>query len=242
MSEHAYTARAISRGAGVSYRRAGPGRRPPIGLGGSLGVAALCLVGLAATWSVSALVPRARLKDAVALRDFTLLSRPHVDAVAHTLLSMLEPLPFTLLAIALVVIAVRRGQARLAVAVAMVMALAPLSAELLKPLLAHTHDHLAGTYISAASWPSGHATAATVLALCAVLVSPRHLRAAIAAIGVVFVLAVGCSLLILAWHMPSDVIGGYLLGTLWVALALAALRAGERGRSRQVRPASVDAR
>ena len=197
-----------------------------------LGIAALCVIGLAATWSVSALVPRARFKDAVALRDFTLLSRPHVDAVAHTLLFILEPLPFALLAIALVLFALRGGRARLAMAVAAVMTLAPLSSELLKPLLAHSHDQIAGTYVAAASWPSGHATAATVLALCAVLVSPRHLRPSVAAIGAVFTVAVGCSLLILAWHMPSDVIGGYLLGALWVALALVALRATDARRRR----------
>ncbi len=36
-------------------------------------------------------------------------------------------------------------------------------------------------------------------------------------------LAVGVALLILAWHMPSDVLGGYLLGALWIALAVAGL-------------------
>jgi membrane-associated phospholipid phosphatase len=46
-------------------------------------------------------------------------------------------------------------------------------------------------------------------------------------LGALLVAAVGCALLILAWHMPSDVLGGYLLATLWAALAVAALRAGE---------------
>ena len=36
-------------------------------------------------------------------------------------------------------------------------------------------------------------------------------------------MAVGCSLLILAWHMPSDVLGGYLLATLCVSLVVAAM-------------------
>ena len=38
--------------------------------------------------------------------------------------------------------------------------------------------------------------------------------------------AVGCSLLILAWHMPSDVLGGYLLAALCVSLAVAAMGRG----------------
>jgi membrane-associated phospholipid phosphatase len=47
-------------------------------------------------------------------------------------------------------------------------------------------------------------------------------------LGAVFALMVGCALLILAWHMPSDVLGGYLTAALWMALAVAGLRAAER--------------
>jgi membrane-associated phospholipid phosphatase len=46
-------------------------------------------------------------------------------------------------------------------------------------------------------------------------------------LGALLAAAVGCALLILAWHMPSDVLGGYLLATLWAALAVAMLRAGQ---------------
>jgi membrane-associated phospholipid phosphatase len=106
-----------------------------------------------------------------------------------------------------------------------VLTLAPLSAQLLKPLLAHPHDVASGVSISSASWPSGHSTAAAALVLCAVLVSPARLRPLVAVLGGLFALAVGCALLILAWHMPSDVLGGYFLAALWVALAVAVLRA-----------------
>ena len=100
---------------------------------------------------------------------------------------------------------------------------------MLKPLLAHPHAHVRLHMTSiAASWPSGHATAAMALVLCAVLVAPSRLRPTVAALGGVFAVAVGCSLLILAWHMPSDVLGGYLLASLWMALAVAGLRAADR--------------
>ena len=93
------------------------------------------------------------------------------------------------------------------------------------------------TYISAASWPSGHATAALALVLCAVLVAPAACARSWRGLGVAFAAAVGCSLLILAWHMPSDVFGGYLVAALWMALAVAGLRAadgaGRRARSRR---------
>jgi membrane-associated phospholipid phosphatase len=79
------------------------------------------------------------------------------------------------------------------------------------------------------------------LAWAAILVAPRAARPVIAALGGAFALAVGASLLLLAWHLPSDVLGGYLVATLWAALALAALRAAERrwpARRRGQAPAS----
>lgn len=205
---------------------AGRSRQPSVAW--SLLAAGLFLVALAATWVVAALVPAAHLRDATILYDFMQLSRPRVDRVANGVLGLLEPSPFILWGTLLVAVALVRRRPRLALAVALVLTLAPLTAELLKPLLAHQHAYVGLQYVDAASWPSGHATAATVLSLCAVLVSPRWLRPAVAASGLVFLFAVGCSLLVLAWHMPSDVVGGYLLASLWVSLAVFVLRATER--------------
>jgi membrane-associated phospholipid phosphatase len=194
-------------------------------------VAGLCAIGLAVTWVLAELVPITHFKDAVALYDLTRLNRPLVEAPASVLLDLLYPPFFATWTVALVALALLQRRAGLAVAMAVVLPLAPLSAELLKPLLAHSHDQLGPKYINAASWPSGHATAAAVLAWCALLVAPAAHRRLVAAAGALFALAVGTALLVLAWHMPSDVIGGYLLATLWVALAVAALGVFERRRS-----------
>ncbi len=210
----------------ASFPRAAVKR--PRGYGPSLLLAVICLAGLAVTWVLAALVPLTHEKDAVALYDFTRLDRPAVEAPARLLLDLLEPAFFIVWGIALVTIALLRGRVHVALAVALVLSLAPASAELLKPLLAHTHAELVPLYITDASWPSGHATAATALVWCVLLVAPSNLRRALALLGAVLLAAVGCSLLILAWHMPSDVIGGYLLGTLWFALALLGLRASDR--------------
>ncbi len=193
-------------------------------------LAALCLAGMALTWVFAALVPATHVRDAVALYDFTRLDRPIVEAPTKLLLALLEPMFFVVWGLALVATAVSRDRPRVGLAVVPVLALAPLSAELLKPLVAHAHAQVVPLYITSASWPSGHATAVTALVWCAVLVAPPARRRAVAIAGVLLALAVGCSLLILAWHMPSDVLGGYLLGTLWAALAIAALCAvGPRG-------------
>jgi len=204
----------------------GRARRP--GAGGPLGIAGLCLLALAIVWAVFQLVPAIHLRDAVALRDFTLLSRPHVDSVGSFLIRLLDPPLFIVWGIALVALALARARPRVAAAVAFVMALAPFSAETLKPLLAHPHAQVGSAHIGPASWPSGHATAALTVVLCAVLVTPARLRPLVATLGAVYALAVGCALLILAWHMPSDVLGGYLLATLWMAVAVAGLRVAER--------------
>jgi membrane-associated phospholipid phosphatase len=231
MSEHAYTARAIS-----TRPLTGRARRP--GPLAALGVAGLCLIGLVITWVAADLLPAVQLRDTAILRDFEQLSRPHVDVVANGLLQLLEPGLFTCWGIVLVAVALVRRRPRVALAVALVMALAPFSSEALKPLLAHPHLQVLGaSHIGAASWPSGHSTAALALVLCAVLVAPVQLRPLITGLGAAFTLAVGCSLLILAWHMPSDVIGGYLIAALWMALAVAGLRAAER-----LRPAARGAR
>ncbi len=222
MSGHAYTARAMH-SRPISSRS---GRRAPAG---ALGFAGLCLAGLALTWMVADLLPAGQVRDSAALRDFELLSRPHVDFAANALLHLLAPALFVCWGLALVAVAISRRRPRVAVAVAVVMSMAPLTAEVLKPLLAHPHVQISGAkYIAAASWPSGHSAAAVALVLCAVLVAPVHLRPLVAGIGAAFALAVGCSLLILAWHMPSDVFGGYLVAGLWMALAVAGLRAADR--------------
>ncbi len=216
----------------------GPRRRGTArpGATGPLCLAALCVGALALTWVVAALVPATHVKDAVALYDFTLIGGPRIDDVMNGLLHLLDPGLYTLWAVLLVVVALLRRRPRVALAVALVLGLAPLSAETLKPLLAHPHARIGVSEVTAASWPSGHATAATVLVLCAILVAPRRLRPLVAALGATFAAAVGVSLLILAWHLPSDVLGGYLLGTLWLALALAGLRiADARSRSRRLR-------
>jgi membrane-associated phospholipid phosphatase len=221
MSGHAYTAGTVPP---RSLARR-PGTR---GAASALGVAGLCVAGLALVWVLAALVPAARLKDAVALYDFTLLGRPGIDGPANFLLHLLDPIQFILWGVALVAVAIARERPRVAVAVAAVMGLAPLTSEELKPLLAHPHIEVGLISIAPASWPSGHSTAALALALSALLVTPRRLRPLVASVGVLFAVAVGCSLLILAWHMPSDVLGGYLVAIFWTALAVAALRAADR--------------
>jgi membrane-associated phospholipid phosphatase len=222
MSTGAYPTVALPRrGSSSRSPRAGGGVSSPLLLAG------MCVLALVVVWLLATHVEAARVRDAELLRHFALIEGERINGAARGLLHLLEPLPFTIWAAAIVLFAVARGRPRLALAVAVVMAFAPVSADLLKPLLAVPHVGF-GRTIGAGSWPSGHATAATALALSALLVTPRRWWALAAPVALAFMAAVGIALLIRVWHMPSDVLGGYLLGTLWIALAVSCLRASER--------------
>jgi membrane-associated phospholipid phosphatase len=222
MSTRAYPAAALPRGSSTS-------RPPRGGVALPLLVAVLCVAAMALVWLVSTHVETVRVHDAELLRRFALGGGELTNEVARGVLQLLNPVQFTIWALAIVLFALARGDRLLAFAVAVVMTLAPLSADLLKPLLAQPHVGF-GRTIAAGSWPSGHATAATALALSAVLVTPPRWRVLAAPLAAAFMLGVGVALLIRLWHMPSDVLGGYLLGGLWMALAVLGLRASGRRR------------
>jgi membrane-associated phospholipid phosphatase len=229
VSARAYTAPALPRGRPSA-------RSPRGGVGLALLVAAACVAAMALVWLAATHVEAFRVHDAELLRRFALGGGERTNDVARVLLHLLNPVQFTIWAVAIVLFALARGDRALALAVAVAMVLAPFSADVLKPLLAEPHVGF-GRTIGAGSWPSGHATAATVLALSAVLVTPPRWRALAAPLAALFMLAVGVALLIRVWHMPSDVLGGYLLGTLWIALAVACARGlGRRRRPRRTAP------
>lgn len=79
------------------------------------------------------------------------------------------------------------------------------------------------------SFPSGHATAAAALfgylGLVLIRLYPRW-RIAIAVCMSVVILLIGLSRVYLGVHFPSDIIGGYLLGAVWVLVGVWVVRYG----------------
>jgi membrane-associated phospholipid phosphatase len=228
MTGHSYSSAApMPRGLKIAH---GGEDRRAAGLAGPLLLGASSLVALLVVWAVAELVPAAHVRDATLLGHFLARDYGSFHSLADHLPRLLNPLLFTLWSVALVLIALARQRPRVALAVAAVLALAPLSAEILKPLLAHSHLAVGQTQVDAASFPSGHSTAAAIVAMSAVLVAPPRLRPAVAALGAAFALAIGAALLVRGAHMPSDVLGGYLLALLWAAVAVAGVRMSERRR------------
>jgi membrane-associated phospholipid phosphatase len=195
---------------------------------------AACGVGLLfGTWFAAFHVGFLKRADERILLGFAGLHRPRVDSVAVRIASLCSPHPFVYFALVPIAIAALRRRPRSAIAVATILLGSNVTTQLLKPLLAEPRTTSAvadKVLVGAASWPSGHATAAMALGLCGVVAAPRRWRPLAAALGGGFAVAVAYAVLVLAWHFPSDVIGGFLVAATWALGVLAALAALERRR------------
>ena len=200
-------------------------RRPlPVLLG-----AAGCGAFAAIVWLLAFHVERAQWADAGALHGFTQLAPTRVGRVADTVVSLADPLPFALLSAAVVVLALLWRGPRVAAVIPLILLTANVVTQYLKPALAAWRPYLeAGDRVDAASWPSGHSTAAMSLALCAVLAAPAGRRAIVAVIGGVYAIGVAYGVVVLSWHFPSDALGGFAVAGATTCLGVAALRAADR--------------
>jgi membrane-associated phospholipid phosphatase len=219
-------------------------RRP----GPALLLASLAATLLALTGLFARVVPLTEQGDVGTLDGFVALNTPRLTPVLDKIAHSADPGPYALTALALALIALVRGRWRVALAIPALFAITGASTEWLKHAVASPHvDEWLGAHaqISAASWPSGHSTAAMTMALCAVLAAPPRLRPTVAALGGGYALAVAYSILTLGWHWPSDVFGGYLVAATYVLLAIAGLAFAERrwpsrrGEEAGTRPADV---
>jgi membrane-associated phospholipid phosphatase len=195
----------------MSFRRPGP----------PLVLAALAACLLAVTGVLAKLVPITQQGDAHTLQGFVGLNAPRLTPALDKIAHLADPAPYALTALVLALVALIRGRWRVALGIPFVFVATGFTAESLKHLLAgpRVQEWLGSTaHIGAASWPSGHSTAAMTMALCAVLAAPPRLRPTVAAIGGAFALAVAYAILTLGWHFPSDVFGGYLVAGMYVML------------------------
>ncbi len=77
--------------------------------------------------------------------------------------------------------------------------------------------------VKTSSFPSGHATSSMIFYLVlALALAPRPWRRAAAAAAILLSFLIGASRVMLGVHWPSDVIGGWSFGLLWVLVTLPA--------------------
>jgi undecaprenyl-diphosphatase len=122
-----------------------------------------------------------------------------------------------------------RGRGRLALVLVLIVTLGRVLSEAQKYMIARVRPDLEPhlVVVKTQSFPSGHATSSMIFYLAvalAVTAGTRWQRVAAAA-AVLLSLLVGLSRVMLGVHWPSDVIGGWAFGLLWV---LVTLRLAER--------------
>jgi membrane-associated phospholipid phosphatase len=168
--------------------------------------------------------------DATIMTGFLGLHGPRIDRVAEAVSHLADPTPFALAVVAIVTVALVRRRPWLAAMAGVVLIGANATTQALKVLTAEPRlaGAVPGAHVDAASWPSGHATAAMTMALCAVVVVPSRWRALVLAHGGVFTIAVGYSVLVLGWHLPSDVLGAFCVASVWTLLGITAATTLER--------------
>src|SRR4051812_2331380 len=189
--------------------------------------AAWCVVGFFGLLALAYYSGAGRWIDNSALHGFQAMHHDRVDRVASYVAHLCNPLPYALASLVVIAIAARMRGPRTAAAITVFIIGANATSQLLKPALAqhrelwHTHWHLYN--LPDAAYPSGHATAAMTLSLALVIIVPRAFRPLVATLGTIFTIAVSFAVLILAWHFPSDIVGGFLVATAWGLVTFAAL-------------------
>jgi membrane-associated phospholipid phosphatase len=197
-----------------------------------LALAAVSACAATAVWLVAIFTSRGRAIDAGALQAFSGVARPRLTPSIQGIAHLADPTPFVIAGVLILAIALLRRRPAMAIAVAAILASANLMTQFLKPALADPRIiDIHGTdskYLG--SWPSGHSTAAMSLALCCVLVVGPRLRPLAAVLGAAVAIAIGYALVVLGWHLPSDVLGGYLVAATFTLLGAAGLAALEARR------------
>lgn len=189
--------------------------------------AGACVVGLAGLYVAAFHVAVTAHADVRVFDGFLSLRTPATGARAAFFTELFDMRQFAVASAIVLAAAAWLGRVRLAAAVGAILLGANVTTQLLKTLTAAPRNP---EWLSEASWPSGHVTAAASLALCVVLIAPAVLRPWAVGAGALGVLATTYSILLIGSHHPSDVLGAMLVAGAWTGMAVAALDVAERRR------------
>jgi len=196
-----------------------------------------CALALALLALVAYGIDAAERADARLLGRFLVAEESRLASLAEILVQLGDPLPLLAMLVLACAIALARRQPLDALAAVAVVAGANITTQLLKAVFSHPRFQSAvgAEQLGEVPFPSGHVTAAASIAIAFAFVVPASLRPLVALVGAGLVAAVGCSVMVLGWHFPSDVLGGILVAAGWgfAVLALRRLAAGGTGREAQ---------
>lgn len=148
--------------------------------------------------------------------------RPVLASAAHVFTALGDPTVLVALGFVVALWFWWRGHLRLGVAVLAVTLLGRGLAEVQKYEIARLRPALEPhlVVVKTSSFPSGHATSSMIVGLTLALALTRGTRWTRPAVFVAILLSllIGVSRVMLGVHWPSDVIGGWSFGMLWVLL------------------------
>lgn len=180
-------------------------------------------VALAALWLAMLILGRGPLDRGVAAALYV-GGRPGLVLAARILTFLGEP---TVLVGAGFIIAAwlwRKGRGRFALGLLLVILIGRAISEVQKYSIGRARPVFEPHLVAVKTWsfPSGHATSSMIFYLTlALALSPAGATRRLAAAGAILLsLLIGTSRVMLGVHWPSDVIGGWSFGLLWVLIAL----------------------
>ena len=161
--------------------------------------------------------------------------RPALLVVARVLTALGEPTVLILAGVVVALLLWRAGRGRLGLALFLIAMTGRGLSELQKLWIARPRPtldpHL--VVVRTSSFPSGHSVSSmifyTTMALALTTGSRWHRLAVVG--GVILSLLIGTSRVMLGVHWPSDVIGGWAFGLLWVLLTFCFAQRFVEGRS-----------
>ncbi|EYF06833.1 phosphatase PAP2 family protein [Chondromyces apiculatus] len=167
---------------------------------------------------------------------------PRVDALMHAFTFLGGPLPITLLLTGAGLTLLARRHFSEAFGVALAGLGCALINSTLKHLFARARPSLFDSpfHLTSYSFPSGHAMGSTVgfgilaYLFCRRVQTPLG-RAAAVSTALLTVIFVGLSRMYFGVHFPTDILGGYLAGALWLTLSIVILRSSEWWYARRAR-------
>jgi membrane-associated phospholipid phosphatase len=186
-------------------------------------LAVLCALGFAGTFLVALHTGRGFHDDAVLFHHVSGNAALPVRATgaARALLLGIDGAFVVVAIVLLVALALVQKQLARAVAAVAIVVCSVGSVELLKHGLPHLDSAIPPG--RAPTFPSGHTSIAVSLGLALVLAAPSVARPAAGLIGAAYAAGIGLSVILLGWHLPSDVVGSFFVCGFWAAAIAAAL-------------------
>ena len=181
-----------------------------------------CLLLASFTWFGAFHVGRLHELDARGLELLSRLDGTRVEDVVELFSKAIEPAVYAIVCVLILWLGARAAGIRAALVAGVALAGANVTTQLLKRTLAEPrHSDLLERQVEAASWPSGHATAATIALLAALMLTPARGRPMVLALGGLWTSIVCAGVVVQHWHYPSDVLGGVLIAGAWGSAAAA---------------------